>query len=158
MQICTINKIKEAGRLHVHSISFSGKSVWGRAGSAMPLATSSSWNMSHPSEKLLNWYTKYILYDRNQLQLKKYEVNSINNLNDTLQIALLSFSSQKLPLLMFVCYLEAPKNKRSSGTWLVHPSSPHLWLRRNFFEKIGNIFLCYLVALSSCNTSFDGEK
>ena len=27
----TINKIKEAGRLHVHFISFLGKSVWGRA-------------------------------------------------------------------------------------------------------------------------------
>ena len=35
---------------------------------------------------------------------------------------------------------------------------PHLWLRRNFFEKIGNIFLHYLVAFSSCDTRFEEEK
>ena len=29
-----INKIKRARKLHVHLISFLGKSVWGRAGSA----------------------------------------------------------------------------------------------------------------------------
>ena len=35
---------------------------------------------------------------------------------------------------------------------------PHLWLGWNFFEKIENIFLHHLVALSSCNTRFEGEK
>jgi len=35
---------------------------------------------------------------------------------------------------------------------------PHLRLRWLFFEKIGNIFLHHLVALSSCNTRFEGEK
>ena len=64
----------------------------------------------------------------------------------------------KLPLLTVVCYLEAIKNKRSSRTWLVHPSSPHLWLRWKFFEKIRNICLHHLAALSSCNTRFEGEK
>ena len=90
---------------------------------ATPLATSSSWNLSHPSEKLVNSSTKYILYDTNQLQLKKYEVKNINNLNDILQSALSWFSSKKLPLLMVICYLEALKNKRSSKTSLAHPSS-----------------------------------
>ena len=123
-----------------------------------PLATSSSWNSSHPSEKLLNWSTKYILYDTNQLQLRKYELNSINNLIDTLQIILLWFSSGKLPLLTVVCYPEALKNKRSSRTWLVHPSFPHLWLRWKFFEKIRNVFLHHLAALSSCNMRFEGAK
>jgi len=102
---------------------------------ATPLATSSSWNLSHPSEKLLNWSTKYILYDTNQLQLKKYEVNSSKNLNDTLQSALSWFSSWKLPLLMVVCYLEALKNKRSSGTWLAHPSSSAPLIEVDFFRK-----------------------
>ena len=35
---------------------------------------------------------------------------------------------------------------------------PHPWLRWIFFEKIGNIFLHHLVALSSCNTKLDQEK
>ena len=56
---------------------------------AMPSTTSSSWNMSHPSEKLLNWSTKYMIYGTNQLWLKKYEVHFTNNLKDTLQSALL---------------------------------------------------------------------
>ena len=64
----------------------------------------------------------------------------------------------KLSLLTVVCYLEAIKNKRSSETWLVHPSFPHLWLRWKLFEKIRNIFLHHLAALSSCNTRFKGEK
>ena len=58
-----------------------------------------------------------------------------------------------------VCYLEAPENTRSSGTWLVHPSSSTPLIEVVFFfEKIGNMFLHHLVALSSCNTSFQGEK
>ena len=125
---------------------------------ATSLAMSSSWNLSHPPKELLNWNTKYILYDRNLLQLRKYELNSINNLNDTIQSILLWSSSCKLPLLTIVCYLEALKNKRSSETWLVHPSSPHLWLTWKFFQKIWNIFLHHLVALSSCITRFEGEK
>ena len=68
------------------------------------------------------------------------------------------FSCWKLPLLTFICYLEALKNRTSSGTWLVHPSSPHLWLRWKFFQKIRSIFPHHLVALSSCNTRFEGEK
>ena len=102
---------------------------------ATPLATSSICNLSHPSEKLRNWSTKYILYDTNQLQLNKYEVNSINNLDDTLQSAFSWFSFQKLPLLMVVCYLEALKNKRSSRTWLVHPSSSKPLIEVDFFWK-----------------------
>ena len=34
-------------------------------------------------QRLLKWNTKGILYDTNQWQLTKYELNSINNLNDT---------------------------------------------------------------------------
>ena len=101
---------------------------------------------------------KYILYDTNQLQLRKYELNSINNLNNTLQSILWWSSSWKLPLLTVVCYLEALMNKRSSKTWLVHPSSPHFWLRCKFFQKIRNIILHHLVALSGCNTRFEGKK
>ena len=50
-------------------------------------------------------------------------------------------------------------------TWKPHPEHdlrihhlPHLWLRWFFFDKIGNIFLHHLVALSSCNTRIEGEK
>ena len=85
---------------------------------ATPLTTSSSRNLSHPSENLLNWRTKYILYNANQLELKKYEVNSTNNLNDIFYSTFSWFSSQKLSLLTIVCYLKA-----SSRTWLAHPSS-----------------------------------
>ena len=38
-------------------------------------------------------------------------------------------------LLMVVCYLEAPKNKRSSGTWLGHPSSSAAPIEAEFFLK-----------------------
>ena len=102
---------------------------------ATPLATSSSWNLSHPSEKLVNWSTKYIPYDTNQLQLKRYEVNSNNNSNDILQSTISWFSSKKLPLLMVVCYLEALKNKRSSKTSLAHPSSSTPLIEVEFFWK-----------------------
>ena len=125
---------------------------------ATPSATTSSWNLSHPSEKLLNWSTKYILYDTSQLQLRKHELNSINNLNDTPPKHTFMIFCRKLALLMVVCWPKALKNKRSSRTWLMHPSSPHLWLRWKFFEKIRNIFLHHLVALSSCNTRFEEEK
>ena len=67
------------------------------------------------------------------MQLKKYEVNSINSVNDTLQNTLSWLSSRKLPLLMVVCYLEALKNKRSSRTWLVHPSSSEPLIEVEFF-------------------------
>ena len=117
--------------------------------------------MSHPSEKLLNWSTKYMIYGTNQLWLKKYEVNFTNNLNDTLQSTLSWFSSKKLCWWLFV----TQKPQRTKG----HPKHdlaihhlPHLWirlwLRQNSFENIGNIFLHYLVALSSCNTRFREEK
>ena len=43
------------------------------------------------------------------------------------------------PLLMVVCCPEALKRKSSSGTWLVHPSSLHLWLRQKFFEKVRSL-------------------
>ena len=99
---------------------------------ATPSATSSSWNMSHPSKKLLNCSTKYMIYDTNQLWLKKYEVNFTNNLNDTLQSALSWFSSK---LLLVVCYPEAPKNRRSSETWLGHPSSSTPLIEAEFFGK-----------------------
>ena len=107
--------------------------------------------------KLLNWSTKYIIYGTNQWLLKKYEVNFTNNSNDTLQSAVSWFSSKKLCWWLFV----TQKPQRTKG----HPKHdlailhlPHLWLRWNFFEKIGNIFLQYLVALSSCNTRFREEK
>ena len=99
---------------------------------ATPLGMSSSWNLSHPSERLLNWSTIYTLYDTNQLQLRKYELNSINN---TLQSVLSWFSSWKLPLLTLICYLEAPKHRRSSETWLAHPSSSTPPIEAEFFWK-----------------------
>jgi len=59
------------------------------------------------------------------------------------------------------CLFVTCKPRRTKG----HPEHdlrihhlPQVWLRRNFFLKIGNIFLHYLVALSSCNTRFEGEK
>ena len=59
------------------------------------------------------------------------------------------------------CLFVTLKPRRTKG----HPEHdfaihhlPHLQLRWNFFEKIGNIFLHYLVALSSCNTRFEKEK
>ena len=102
---------------------------------ATPLATSSRRHLSHPSEKMMNWGTKYIPYDANQLQWKKYEVSSTNNSNDILQSALSWFSSKKLPLLIVVCYLEALKNKRSSKTSLAHPSSSTPLIEAEFFWK-----------------------
>ena len=122
------------------------------------LATSSTWKLSHPSKHCWIWNTKVILYDKSKLELRKCELNTINGLKDTLPNVFSWFFAQKPALLMVVCYLEALKNKRSSETWLVHPSFPHLWSRRKFLEKIGNIFLYHLVGLSSCNTRFEGEK
>ena len=90
---------------------------------ATPLATSSSRNMSHPSKSCWIENTKVILYITNHLKLKKYELNNIDNVNNTLQHVLSWFSSWKQSLLMVVCYLKAPKKKTSSGTWLAHPSS-----------------------------------
>jgi len=75
-----------------------------------------------------------------------------------LQSILSWFSFQETTLLMVICWLEAPKRKSSSGTWLVPPSSLHLWLRWKFFEKVANICLHHLVILSNCNTRFRGEK
>ena len=119
------------------TVLFEDLGTWGAAICiyvARPLATSSSWNLSHPSEKPVNWGTKYIPYDTNQLQLKRYEVNSINNPNDIPQ-STLSWFPKKLPLLMAVCYLEALKNKRSSRTWLTHPSSSTTLIEAEFFWK-----------------------
>ena len=124
---------------------------------ATPSARSSSWNMSHPAEKLLNWNTKYMIYGTNQLWLKKYQVNFMDNLNDTLQSALSWFSSKKLCWWLFVTQKPQKTEGHLKHDFTIH-HLPHLWLRRNFFENIGNIFLHYLVALSSCNTRFREEK
>ena len=102
---------------------------------ATPLTTSSSRNMSHPSKSCWIENTKVILYIANQIKLKKYELNNIDNVNDTLQSVLSWFSSRKESLLIVVCYLKAPKKKRSSGTWLVHPSYSAPPIVAEFFWK-----------------------
>ena len=102
---------------------------------ATPSAMSSRWNLSHPSEKLLNWCTKYIVYDTNQLQLKKCEVNSTNIWMTPSKVHFYDPSSGKLPLLTVICYPEAPKNKRSCGTWLAHPSSSAPPIGAEIFRK-----------------------
>ena len=102
---------------------------------ATPSATSSSWNPSHPSKKLLNGSTKYKVYDTNQLQLKKCEVNSTNIWMTPSTAHFYDPSSGKLPLLTVICYLEAPKNKRSSKTWLTHPSSSPPPIGAEIFRK-----------------------
>ena len=136
--------------------------LWALGGSCLYLCgnaftTSSSWNMSHPSEKLLNWSTRYMIYGTKQLWLKKYEVNFTNHLIDTLQSALSWFSSKKLCWWLFVTQKPQRTKDHPKHDLAIH-HLPHLWLRRNFFEKIRNIFLHYLVALSNCNTRFREEK
>ena len=123
----------------------------------MPSATSSSWNLTHPSKGCWNEIQK--AYYTTQTDGNWQNISLIPPIvwMTPLQSMISWFSGRKLALLMVVCSPEAPKNKRSSRTWLPHPSSPHLRLGRKFFEKIGNIFLQHLVALSSCNTRFKGE-
>ena len=102
----------------------------------------------HPSIQMLrNWKTIVIRYGTNQLKQRNYELNSINKLNDTLQSRFPWFSTGKLALLTFVCYPEAPKNKRSSRTWLTHPSSSAplieaeiFWKNRNYISPLPGSF------------------
>ena len=54
-------------------------------------------------------------------------------------------------------FLGAHKHGPHTDDLAIH-HLPHIQLRWNFFEKIRNIFLHYLVALSSCNKKFEGEK
>ena len=61
------------------------------------------------------------------------------------------------PLRSFVDGYLLPRRGHPKHDLAIH-HLPHLWLRRNFSENIGNIFLYYLVALSSCNTRFREEK
>ena len=91
--------------------------------------------LSHPSKHCWIWNTKVILYDKSKLELRKCELNTINSLNDTLSNVFSWFFAQKPALLMVVCYLEALKNKRSSRTWLVHPSSSEPLIEAEFFWK-----------------------
>ena len=96
---------------------------------ATPSATSSSWNLTHPSEKLLKWSTKYILYDTNQFKLKKYEVNYTKIWMTPSKVHFYVPCSGKLPVLMVVCYLEAPKIKRSSRIWpAIHGMVHSIWI------------------------------
>ena len=113
---------------------------------------SSSWNLSHPSK--CRWIKIQKSYYMTKTSCNWGKMNLITSISwmRPSKAYFHDFHLRNFCWWLFVTW------KRSSRTWLSHPSSPHLWLRWKFFEKIGNMFLHHLVALSSCNTRFEGEK
>ena len=113
---------------------------------------SSSWNLSHPAKR--HWIKIQKTYYMTKTSCNWGKMNLITSISwmRPSKAYFHDFHLRNFCWWLFVTW------KRSSRTWLSHPSSPHLWLRWKFFEKIRNMFLHHLVALRSCNTRFEGEK